>query len=113
MGVLHQSGKLQCPYAMCHKTFEKPIVLTDTTKLIRETYYACPHCRSKVEVIVDDPSNPKLVQGDVLFNTSQKAPTQCKHSFGHLGEIPDDADIPDECAVCPKVMQCAIRRRTQ
>jgi len=113
MGVLHQSGKLQCPYAMCNKTFEKPIVLTDTTKLIRETYYACPHCRSKVEVIVDDPNNPKLVQGEILFNANQTAPTQCKHRFGHLGEMPDDADIPDECAVCPKVMQCFIRRRTQ
>ena len=112
MGVLHQSGKLHCPYSMCNKAFEKPIVLTDTTKLIRETYYACPHCRSKIDIVVEDPNNPQLVQVEGLFNTNQKAPTQCRHAFGFLGDMPDNADIPDECAVCPKVMQCFIKRRT-
>nr|MDO8133963.1 hypothetical protein [Candidatus Njordarchaeum guaymaensis] len=111
MGALHQTGKLHCPYAMCNKTFEKPIVLTDTTKLIRETYYACPHCRSKIEIVVEDPNNPKLVQVEDVFNISQKAPAQCKHGLGFLGDFPDNADIPDECAICPKVMQCFIKRQ--
>jgi hypothetical protein len=26
--------------------------------------------------------------------------------------MPNGADIPDECAVCPKVMQCFIRKHT-
>jgi len=112
MGALHQSGKLQCPYTMCQKTFEKPIVLTDSTQLVRETYYACPHCRSKVELLLEDPTNPKLVQAETPIVTSQKAPTQCKHSFGYLGTMPNGADIPDECAVCPKVMQCFVTKHT-
>jgi len=110
MGALHQSGKLQCPYAMCNKTFEKPIVLTDKTGVVRETYYACPHCRSKIEIAVEDPTHPRLVQVETGFNAGQKAPTHCKHGFGYLGEMPDNADLPDECAVCPKVMQCYIKR---
>lgn len=113
MGALHQSGKLQCPYAECHRTFEKPIVLADKTRLVRETYYACPHCRSRIEIIVEDPNSPRLIQVDGMFNAGQKAPAQCKHGFGHLGEMSDNADIPDECAVCPRVMQCFVRRRTQ
>jgi len=113
MGVLHQSGKLQCPYATCNKAFEKPIVLTDTTKLVRETYYACPHCRSKIEISTEDPTHPKLIQVENLFSIGQKAPIRCKHNFGHLRDLPDNADIPDECAVCPKVMQCSIRRHSQ
>lgn len=111
MGALHQSGKLHCPYTMCNKAFEKPIVLTDTTKLIRETYYACPHCRSRIEIDTEDPTNPRLVRVDTMFNISQKGPSQCKHNFGHLGDLPDNAEIPDECAICPKVMQCFIRSR--
>lgn len=111
MGVLHQAGKLQCPYARCNKTFEKPIVLTDKTKIVRETYYACPHCRSRIEIATEDPIHPKLIQVETLFNVGQREPARCKHNFGYLGELPDNADLPDECAVCPKVMQCFVRRR--
>ncbi len=110
MGALHQSGKLQCPYTMCNKTFEKPIVLTDTSQLIRETYYACPHCRSKVEIILDDPSHPRLTSVEDMFYIGQKAPTKCSHHIGYLRELPDNATIPDECAICPRVMQCFIKK---
>jgi len=110
MGVLHQSGKLLCPYSACNKAFEKPIVLTDTTKLVRETYYACPHCRSKIEISVEDPYNPKLAQAEDILHRGQRAPTQCKHSLGYLGFLPENADLPDECAICPKVMQCFVKK---
>ncbi len=113
MGVLQQSGKLQCPYARCSKTFEKPIVLTDKSNLVRETYYACPHCRSRIEIATEDPIHPRLIQVETGFNIGQKAPSECKHNFGYLGNLPNTADIPDECAVCPKVMQCFVRRRSQ
>jgi len=110
MGLLPQSGKLHCPYAMCRKTFEKPIVLTDTSQLVRETYYACPHCRSKIEIVVEDPSHPRLVSVEDMFYIGQRAPAQCSHYFGYLRDQPENADIPDQCAVCPKVMQCFIKR---
>jgi len=110
MGVLHQSGKLQCPYAMCNKTFEKPIVLTDTSQLVRETYYACPHCRSKVEITIEDPSHPRLVAVEDVFYIGQRTPTKCSHHLGYLRDLPENSDIPDECAICPKVMQCFIKK---
>jgi len=110
MGALHQSGKLQCPYAMCSKTFEKPIVMTDTSQLVRETYYACPHCRSRIEINVEDPSHPRLISVEDEFYIGQKAPTNCPHHLGYLRNLSDNADIPDECAVCPKVMQCFVRK---
>ena len=111
MGGLHQLGKLHCPYAICNKTFEKPIVLTDKTKLVRETFYACPHCRSKIEIRVEDPHNPRLVQVEGALHIAQKVPRQCEYGFGYLGNLSENADIPDKCAVCPKVMQCFIRKR--
>jgi DNA-directed RNA polymerase subunit RPC12/RpoP len=110
MGALHLTGKLQCPYTMCQKTFEKPLVLTDNTQIVRETYYACPHCRSKIEIIVEDPSHPRLASVEGLFQTSQKAPTNCSHHLGYLRELPENAPLPDECSVCPKVMHCFIKK---
>jgi DNA-directed RNA polymerase subunit RPC12/RpoP len=110
MGVLHQTDKLQCPYAMCKKTFEKPLVLTDNTQLIRETYYACPHCRSKIEIDVKDPLNPQLASVQDTFYSGQKAPKYCDHYLGYLQNLSETSEIPDECAICPRVMQCFVKK---
>jgi hypothetical protein len=39
------------------------------------------------------------------------SPAKCAHYFGFLNAIPKDAPIPDECLVCPKVLQCNIKRQ--
>jgi hypothetical protein len=38
------------------------------------------------------------------------APANCKHYFGYLKVLDESAQIPDECAVCPKVMQCFVKK---
>lgn len=110
MGVLQQSGKLHCPYDMCKKSFDKPIVMMNSSQCVRETYYACPHCRSKVEINVEDPIHPRLVSVEDKFYVGQRAPSQCSHFVGYLRELPENTDIPDGCAVCPKVIQCSIKK---
>jgi len=107
--TLPNSGPLHCPYTQCGKKFEKPIVLTDATQLLRETYYACPHCHCKIDVAVDKKS------GSVLsIQTAQKpvamSPAYCKHYFGYLKVLDEAASIPDECATCSKVMQCFVKK---
>ncbi len=109
MGAVPHVGKLHCPYETCRKSFEKPIVLTDSSQLMRETYYACPHCRSKIEIVPEDPANPRLVSVEDAFSFGPKSPANCSHHFGYLRELPESSGIPDECAVCPKVMQCFVR----
>jgi len=37
-------------------------------------------------------------------------PAHCRHYFGYLKVHDEDAPIPDECATCPKVMQCFIKK---
>jgi len=103
----HNSGPLHCPYTQCRKRFEKPIVLTDTTKILRETYYACPHCHSKVDVSVDKKG---AISMEVTCNPVEIAPVDCKHYFGYLKDLDERTQIPDECAVCPKVMQCFVKK---
>ena len=33
----------------------------------------------------------------------------CKHEFGHLGNVLKTKPIPDECFGCPKLLECARR----
>jgi len=39
------------------------------------------------------------------------SPAKCAYYFGFLNSIPKDMPIPDECLVCPKVLQCSVKRR--
>jgi len=104
----HDSGELHCPYTQCGKRFAKPIVLTDTTKILRETYYACPHCHSKLDVAVDKAKG--VVSIEATSNPVYEAPANCKHYFGYLRFLDENAQIPDECAICPKVIQCFVKK---
>jgi DNA-directed RNA polymerase subunit RPC12/RpoP len=101
--------KLKCPYKGCGKSFDKPTVLTDSSSMPRQTYYACPYCMSKLEIIVED---MKLVGVKTTeYPKVLDSPAKCVHYFGFLNSIPKDAQIPDECLVCPKVLQCNIKRQ--
>jgi len=58
MRFLHnlQKGNFKCPHKGCKREFDKPTVITNSSKIPRETYYACPYCHSKLEIVTkDDP----------------------------------------------------------
>ncbi len=101
-------GSLHCPYNTCGKKFEKPVVLTDSTKLIRETYYACPHCHSKIDVSIDIRSG-SLLEIKTAQVPVDLPPAQCRHFFGYLRMAEKYGSIPDECAICPKATRCFAR----
>jgi DNA-directed RNA polymerase subunit RPC12/RpoP len=56
MRFLHelQKGKFKCPHKGCEKEFDKLTVITDSSRIPRETYYACPYCNSKLEIGTKD-----------------------------------------------------------
>ena len=34
--------------------------------------------------------------------------TKCPHHFRYLSELPKNASIPEECLLCPKVVDCIV-----
>jgi DNA-directed RNA polymerase subunit RPC12/RpoP len=105
---LHEE-KLKCPYGGCGKSFEKPAVLTDSSTMPRRTYYACPHCQSKIDILTED---LKIVQvKPTEYPKVLDSPAKCAHYSGLLNAIPKDGAIPDDCLVCPKVLQCTLRKQ--
>ena len=81
---------LTCPNIGCGKTFQKVLILTDLSKKTRTTYYACPHCFSKVEIVVKE-EEPHL---------------ECPYYFGFLKMLPKKTAIPEDCLTCPKIIEC-------
>jgi len=100
---------LVCPYNECKREFDKPLVLTDFSKTPRETYYACPHCLTKVDVVVKD-SGIGSVSVKTSENVVEKPPMECVHHYGYLKNLPREATIPDECLTCPKLLQCFVKK---
>jgi len=106
---MRKSGSLHCPYVNCGRVFEKPIVVTDTSKTPRETYYACPYCLSKVEIVVKDEESLNSVSVETSDNPREMPPVECPHHSGYLKDLPENASIPDECLTCPHLIQCFIK----
>jgi DNA-directed RNA polymerase subunit RPC12/RpoP len=107
---LHHGGeKLKCPYKGCGKQFERPTILTDSSTMPRQTFYACPHCMSKIEIKTQ---NLKVVSVRATeYGKVFESPAKCAHYSGFLNAISRDIAIPDDCLVCPKILQCGIKKR--
>jgi hypothetical protein len=64
---------------------------------------------SKIDIVTD-----KFKVVDVRpteYPTVFDSPAKCAYFSGTLDALPPDAPLPDECLICPKVLQCTIRRR--
>jgi len=35
-----------------------------------------------------------------------KSQVKCPHSFGYLSKLPKGTPLPEECFLCPKVVEC-------
>ena len=111
MPFLHLHGedeKLRCPYKGCEKVFEKPTVLTDASTIPRQSFYACPFCMSKLDIVMD---KMKVVGVRATeYPTVFDSPAKCARFSGLLNALPEGEPLPDECLICPKVLQCSIRK---
>lgn len=105
----HHPGKLRCPYKGCGKSFDRPTVLTDSSTFPRKTDYACPFCMSRINLTVEGLKvvDVKALEYPKVFDS----PAKCAHYTGLLNSTLTDRPIPDECLVCPKVLQCSVRNQ--
>jgi hypothetical protein len=97
---------LRCPYKGCEKTFDKPTSLTDQSCIPRESYYACPFCMSKIDLVTEGMRVVEVKAAEYPARVFD-SPAKCAHYSGVMGH---SGAIPDECLICPKVLQCDARR---
>jgi hypothetical protein len=102
------NAKLRCPYKGCEKQFDKPTVITDTTVIPRVTHYACPFCMSKLQLITEKEKiiGIKTTEYPTVFDS----PAKCAHFGGTVGAN-QGAVTSDDCLICPKVLQCNLRKK--
>ncbi|MCW3999833.1 MAG: hypothetical protein NWE93_06305 [Candidatus Bathyarchaeota archaeon] len=100
--------KLRCPYKGCEKKFDKPTVITDTSVIPRQTHYACPYCMSRLEILTEKTKIVSVKPAE--YPLVLDSPAKCAHFSGLLNTSPENT-LTDECLVCPKVLQCNLRKK--
>jgi len=101
--------KLHCPYKGCEKVFDKPTVITDASVIPRQTHFACPYCMSKLNLVTE--KNKILEVRPTEYPTVFDSPAKCAHYSSLLHAQGETILTQDECLICPKVLQCDMRRK--
>jgi len=107
--IISPEQSIVCPYIKCGKIFSQPIELTVRTKGSLETYYACPHCFSRIRVSDNPEKNPTEIPFSVSKGKAKDTEhndADCAHFIGYLKTRPKDSPIPDECLTCSKILKC-------
>lgn len=104
---MFESKAFICPYHQCRKTFRKPLMLTDSSKIPRETYYACPYCLSKVNISTGNVKCPQISSVESLERNDLAKLVECPYHFGYLKNLPKNSSIPDKCFTCSNLIKCS------
>jgi hypothetical protein len=75
------------------------------------SYSACPYCLTKIETEepsrVEEKKETKPEQPRLVQQTSSETP-KCPQDFGYLSRRPRGTEIPEECMICEKIMECIL-----
>jgi len=75
----------------------------------RQTFYACPHCMSKIDIRTE---NLKVVGIKAIeYGKVFDSPANCAHYTSFLNAMSYDRTIPEDCLVCPKILQCGTKKQ--
>ncbi len=94
---------MHCPYPGCGKKFDQLIMLVDHTRIPRDTYYACPHCKSRIDVVFERKS---LRFTNHSGNGTEEDSSDCPYYFGYLKLFSRGARIPEKCLTCKRLTEC-------
>lgn len=119
-----------CPNPICKKTFTKPVKVENLSSGALTVYEACPYCLTEITleetripvkqkaITAENVEAIKLeheTRPEETVNVQQRSLVEtpnCKHYFGYLSERSLRDMPPEECIVCPKIVQCMLKSVT-
>src|SRR5208283_1691868 len=105
--------KLTCPNNECNKVITKPLTTLNLQQSSKKSYNACPYCLTEItENESKNPQTKNVAEIDVLEDkTSQNLEklSDCKHYFGYMSEKEHKEQMPEECIMCSKIIECMAK----
>ena len=88
----------------CNCKIRQTIIIHNLSTKPKKTYYGCSNCFLEVNKI-----SSQFQKKETEINSikrEEKASTSCLHYYGYLTSHLKDTNIPQECLVCPKLLEC-------
>lgn len=116
-----KNQSLVCPNPMCGKTFTKPLKVENLSSGTTKVYEACPYCLTEITVeeavssveqrltTVEEKKAVKLELKETIVQQPSAEAPKCQHHFGYLSERTSRDKLPEECMLCPKIVQCMLK----
>jgi len=108
----------------CGEEYGRPILAEIISGSSPEEYYACSRCLCKIaeagkrsapaheepaieeEIEEEIEGEQKEVNNIVMNKIEVEVQASCRHELGYLKKRDRGLSIPDECLICPKMIEC-------
>jgi hypothetical protein len=110
-----EKNMLTCPNNICGKVFDKPLKTINLQKNSKTSYDACPYCFTEIGPSESETTtSPEKSVTEIEFdkensNEVSEKIFNCNHHLGYLKERDLKQQIPEECILCEKVIDCMLK----
>jgi hypothetical protein len=104
---LDKAKIIYCPNPKCKREILEPIVINDFSTSPKRTYNGCPNCFSEVNPVT---SQAQEIEPEAIpIKNEEKSSSPCNRYDEYLASRITGSPIPEECLVCPKLLECALK----
>jgi hypothetical protein len=120
--IKEENQKFTCLNPKCRRAFANPIVVQNLCPESTASYCACPHCLTEIK---EAPKDEEKRQENIAERTEieqvetqliETKPAQqpfsetnsCPHHFGYLSQSSRGKEVPGECMICKKLIECML-----
>jgi hypothetical protein len=107
---------LTCQNNKCGKVFEKPLITINLQQNSKTPYNACPYCFTEITIVESESKNSPPEEPFTEIKLGQEKVVEvlektvnCNHHFGYLKKRELKQQIPEECILCAKVIDCILK----
>jgi hypothetical protein len=105
---------LTCPNNKCGKVFDKSLQTINLQQNSSTPYNSCPYCFTEITLSESEIENPP--EESFTASELEKEETAgdlgktiiCNHHLGYLKEKELKQQIPEECILCARVIDCML-----
>jgi hypothetical protein len=109
---MSEKEMLTCPNEACGKVITNPLKTLNRQQSTKEPYNACPYCLTEITLAEPETEYPseETATETSLFeeepSQNQEKIPGCKHYFGYMNEKEHKLQMPEECMLCPQIIDC-------
>ena len=102
--MFDKTKKNTCPNPKCKSESIQPIIIHDVSTKHKKNYYGCSKCFFEVKKISSQFQKRESKTNSI--KREEKTSSSCLNYYGYLSSPLKDTTIPQECLVCPKLLEC-------